>query len=353
LHHALERGIANLLNLLGVADDKPSMRLLMKMIFVTGGNGFIGSTVVRELLERGYDVRCLLRPHSNTDRIKGLAYQTTIGDVRDMTSVDQGVHGCDGVVHLAGLSNWKDINSPLMDEVVVDGSRNVLSAAKRAGNIRMVFVSSAAAVNGSTSAVIHDERSDCTLDLRNYRYSRVKRTVEEACRTAAKAGLPVSIVNPTEVYGPNDTALNTASNLVYFAKSSPILVCKGGTSVVHVDDVAEGIIAALERGTPGERYILGGDNLSVAELAKLTLDILGKEIPVLQIPNKLLQVAGKTAVTLKLPFPINPNVIPYATLFWLMDNQKARSELGVKFRGARETLTLTLAWLSKTKQIAA
>ncbi|MCW2655278.1 MAG: dihydroflavonol-4-reductase [Mycobacterium sp.] len=339
-----------------MSNDRPAaarneQRRDFPIIFVTGGNGFIGSVVVRKLLEKGYNVRCLLRANSNIDRIKGLAYQTVIGDVRDTISVDQGVHGCDGVVHLASLSNWNDINSPLMDEVVVNGSRNVLSAAKRAGNSRMVFVSSAAAVNGSTSAVIHDEHSDCTLDLRKYRYCSVKRIVEEACRAAAKDGLPVSIVNPTEVYGPNDTALNTASNLVYFAESSPVLVCKGGTSVVHVDDVAEGIIAAWERGTPGERYILGGDNLSVADLANLTLDILGKKKPVLQIPNKLLQVAGKTAQTLKLPFPISPDVIPYATLFWLMDNQKARTELGIKFRGARETLTPTLAWLSETKQI--
>jgi dihydroflavonol-4-reductase len=324
----------------------------MKRIFVTGGNGFIGSVLVRKLLAKGYDVRCLLRPNSNTARIKDLAYQTTIGDVRDMDSVHQGVRDCDGVVHLASLSNWNDINSPLLDDVVVNGGRNVLSAAKRAGNIRMVFVSSAAAVNGSTTPVVHDEHSDCTLDLRKYRYCRVKRIVEEACRKAAQAGLPVSIVNPTEVYGPNDTALNTAGNLVYFANSTPVLVCKGGTNVVHVDDVAEGIIATLERGTPGERYILGGDNLSVTQLATLSLDILGKKKTVLQLPNRPLKLAGKAAQSLKLPFPITPDVIPYATLFWLMDNQKARTDLGIHFRGARETLTPTLGWLSEIKQIA-
>jgi dihydroflavonol-4-reductase len=324
----------------------------MTTIFVTGGNGFIGSVVVRKLLARGYDVRCLLRAHSNTDRIAGLNYQTALGDVRDMATVEQGLQGCDGVIHLAGLSNWNDINSPLMDEVVVTGSRHVLAAAKHAGNIRMVFVSTAAAVNGSTSAVVFDEDSDCTLDLRKYRYSRAKRSVEEACRTAAEAGLPVSIVNPTEVYGPNDTALNTAGNLVDFAKSTPVLVCKGGTSVVHVDDVAEGTIQALEHGAAGERYILGGDNLSVAELAHLTLDILGTKKPVVQLPNSLVRAAAKTAQAMKMPFPVNPIVIPYATLFWLMDNQKARTELGVTFRSARETLTPTLAWLTETKRIA-
>jgi dihydroflavonol-4-reductase len=324
----------------------------MATIFVTGGNGFIGSVVVRKLLERGYAVRCLLRALSHTDRIAGLSYQTALGDVRDMASVEQGLQGCDGVIHLAGLSNWSDINSPLMDEVVVTGSLNVIAAARRAGNVRMVFVSTAAAVNGSTSAVVFNEDSDCTLDLNKYRYSRAKRRVEEACRMAAEAGLPVSIVNPTEVYGPNDTALNTAGNLVDVARSSPVIVCKGGTSVVHVDDVAEGIVLALERGVAGERYILGGDNLSVAELAHLTLDILGTKRPVVQLPNPLVRAAGRTAHALKMPFPVDPNVIPYATLFWLMDNQKARTELGATFRNARDTLAPTLAWLTETRRIA-
>jgi dihydroflavonol-4-reductase len=324
----------------------------VKTIFVTGGNGFIGSVVVRKLLERGYEVRCLLRANSNTDRIAGLTYQTALGDVRDRDSVEQGARGCDGAIHLAGLSNWNDINSPLMDEVVVTGTDNVLGAAKRAGNVRLVFVSTAAAINGSTSAVVFNEHSECTLDLRKYNYSRVKRIAEDACRAAAKEGLPVSIVNPTEVYGPHDTALNTAGNLVDFATGGPVLVCRGGTSVVHVDDVAEGTILALERGTAGERYILGGDNLSIVELAQMTTGILGTTKPVVQLPNSLVRAAGRTARALRAPFPVNPNVIPYATMFWFMDNQKARTELGATFRGARETLTPTLAWLCDTKRIA-
>jgi dihydroflavonol-4-reductase len=325
----------------------------MKTIFVTGGNGFIGSVVVRGLVNRGYAVRCLLRPSSDTDRIADLDYQPIVGDVRDAVSVERGLQGCDGVVHLAGLSNWNDINSPLMDEVVISGTTNVLDAAKRAGNLRTVFVSTAAAVNGSDSPVLFDETSDCTLDLRKFNYSRVKRIAENACRMAAHAGLPVSIVNPTEVYGPNDTALNTAGNLVDFAHSTPVLVCRGGTSVVHVDDVADGIVLALERGVAGERYILGGENLSVAELARLTLDLLGRKTAVVRLPNSLVRASGRAAQALSAPFPVNPSIIPYATLYWFMDNGKARTELGATFRGARETLAPTLEWLAETKLISA
>lgn len=315
-------------------------------VFVTGGNGFIGSVVVRKLIERGIWVRCLLRPTSDTKRINGLYFDRALGDVRDAASVLAGMKGCDGVIHLASLSNWNDIESPLMHDVVVKGSQHVLEAAKANGNLKMVFVSSVAAINGTKEPIILDENSPCTLDPNRYAYSKAKVAAENLCRQAISNGQPVVIVNPAEVYGPHDTSLNTAGNLLDFAKSSPVLVCRGGTSVVYVDDVAEGIIAALQKGRSGERYILGGENLSVTELAKLTLDILGqKDKKIIEIPNWLLSFAARVADRFHIPFPINPKVVPYATLFWFMDNRKAVDELGLSFRTARETLEPTLKWL--------
>src|SRR4051812_45269904 len=118
-------------------------------VFVTGGNGFIGSVVVRTLIAEGHTVRCLLRKTSKTDRIDGLAYERAEGDVRDAASIKAGMAGCDAALHLASLSSWNDIDSPLMDEVVEGGTRNVLDAAKAQGGTRVVFVSSILAVNAS------------------------------------------------------------------------------------------------------------------------------------------------------------------------------------------------------------
>jgi dihydroflavonol-4-reductase len=159
-------------------------------------------------------------------------------------------------------------------------------------------------------------------------------------------------VNPTEVYGPFDTALNTAGNLVDMAKSSPVFVCNGGTSVVHVDDVATGIIAALAKGKPGSRYILGGENLTISELASLSLSILGQHKRIIKIPNSLIRTLAAGAERMNLPFPINPKVVPYATRYWFVRNDKARAELGVSFRTARDTLEPTFAWLKSAKIIA-
>jgi dihydroflavonol-4-reductase len=314
-------------------------------VFVTGGNGFIGSVVVRKLVSRGHAVRCLVRATSKTQRIDDLGVERVIGDVRDAGALASGMTGCDAVIHLAGFSSWNDLNSPLMDEVVVGGTRNVLRAARQAGWLRTVVVSTSVAVNGTPGPVVHDETSTLDLPSGGYVYSRAKARAEDECRTAAANGLPVVIVNPGEVFGPNDIDLITACNLVDFAKSSPVLVCHGGTSVVHVDDVAEGVIAALDHGRSGERYILAGDNLSIRQLAELTIELLGQRKLVLSAPNVVIRWFARLAGALRLPLPFNPAVLPYAMRYWFMDSKRAQTELGVRFSSARETLEPTLAWL--------
>lgn len=313
-------------------------------VLVTGGNGFIGSVVVRALVDGGYSVRCLLRRHSRTERIDGLPVERVLGDVCDAPSVHAATRGCGSVVHLAGISRWADIHSPRMEGVVVGGTTNVLDAARALGRPRVVFVSSAVAIDGSRRPVVHAEASPSSLDLDRYVYARAKREAEARCRRAAADGVPVVIVNPGEVYGPDDTALVTAATLVGFARSRVVLVCNGGTSVAHVGDVAAAIVAALQKGRSGERYILGGENLTIRQLAELTLSILGQRKPIVTVPNpviRLLAAAGRFGM----PLPFDPAVIPYATLYWFMDSGKAREELGAAFRSARDTLAPTLDWL--------
>ena len=322
-------------------------------VLVTGGNGFIGSVVVRHARSaEGHAVRCLLRPTSNTERLEGASYERAIGDVRDAASVERAVDGCDAIIHLASLSAWDQIDSPLMDEVVVGGTNHVLDVARAHPGTRVVFVSSILAINGSAKPHEFDESSGWTLKDRQLSYSRCKREAEAICRAElSQSSVPIVIVNPGEVYGPNDTALITACNLIDFAKSKPVLVCTGGTSIVYVDDVALAIVRALERGRTGERYILGGDNLSVKQLATLTLELLGQRKSIIRVPNRVIEVLTRVATRLRIPLPYNPHVIPYATKFWFVSSQKAQRELGVTFRSARETLTPTLHWLKETGRI--
>jgi dihydroflavonol-4-reductase len=321
-------------------------------IFVTGGNGFIGSVVVRKLLHAGYEVRCLLRTSSRTERIDGLPVERVLGDVRDADSLRAGMADCQATIHLAGLSSWGEIDSPDLKDVVEGGTRNILEAAHVLPTHRVIFVSSVTAVNGSDRPEVFSEASKFTLDDPELKYALAKRNAEVQCRKALSQGVPVVVVNPAEVYGPSDTAFVTAGNLVHFARSNPVLVCSGGTSVAYVDDVAAGIVAALAKGRPGERYILGGENLTIRQLAGLCLQLIGRRPRIVTLPNSLIRRVTRVATMLRLPLPYDARVIPYATRYWFVDGSKAQRYLGVKFRDARSTLAPTIAWLREAGHIA-
>jgi dihydroflavonol-4-reductase len=314
-------------------------------VFVTGGNGFIGSAVVRELVARGHTPVCLLRKTSDTRRIDALPFQRAEGDVRDLASVRAGMTGCDGTAHLAAPGGWHADDAAGLEDVIVNGARNVLEAASALPGHRVLLVSSSAAINASDGPTVFDERAEFTVRNPQLHYAHAKHKAELVARDAFSRGVAVIIVNPAEVYGPGDTALGTSANLIDFAKAIPVLVCDGGTSVVHVDDVAHGIVAALERGRPGERYILGGENLTVRQLAELTLELTGRHMPILPVPNGISRFVASAAIRLHVPVPFNPHVVPYATLYWFVTSAKAQRELGVTFRNGRETISSTIDWL--------
>lgn len=321
-------------------------------VFVTGGNGFIGSVVVRALIASGHKTVCLVRDTSRTDRIDDLPFERARGDVRDPASVRAAMRGCDATIHLAAPGGWDADDGALLETVIVGGARHVLSAASELVGHRVVVVSSTAAIDASDTPRVFDEAAAFSLRDPSLVYAHAKHRAECVALEAHARGLPVVIVNPAEVYGPRDSALTTAGNLVDFATAWPVLVCDGGTNIVHVDDVAVGIIAALERGRPGERYILGGDNLTVKQLADLTLELLGQKKPVVTVPNRVIDLVARVGLRLHLPLPFNAHVIPYATKYWFMSSKKAQRELGVRFRSARETLAPTLDWLKQSGHIA-
>lgn len=314
-------------------------------IFVTGGNGFIGSVVVRDLVHDGHEVVCLVRPRSRRDRLQGLPTTVVEGDVCDVESFRAAMARCDAAVHLAAPGGWSTDDASALERVIVDGTRNVLSAAEGARTTRVVFVSSTAAVDASDEPRIFDETATFRIADAALSYANAKHGAELAAREASARGVQVVTVNPSEVYGPNDSALGTAGNLIDFASGYPVLVCHGGTGIVHVDDVSTGIRRALECGRAGERYILSGENVTIHELAELVLELIGRRAPIVTVPKGVARALARVVTRLHLPAPFNPAVVPYATRYWFVDNAKARGELGVTFRGARETVSSTLAWL--------
>jgi dihydroflavonol-4-reductase len=320
-------------------------------IFLTGGNGFIGSAVARKLHAAGHRLVCLLRETSRVDRIESLPFTRVRADVRDPESVRAGMSLADRTIHLAAPGAWEQDDPSTLTDVLEGGTRHVLEVAASLPGHRVVVISSTAAIAASSRPVVFDERTSFSVPDPRLHYAFAKHRVEMLVAAAHARGVHAVIVNPAEVYGPGDTALVTAGNLVDFATSAPVLVCRGGTCIVHVDDVADGIVAALERGRSGERYILGGENVSVRELAVLVQEWLERRARIVSVPNGVVRLAARVAIALRLKLPFNPHVVPYATWYWFSDSTKARRELGVSFRGARETIAPTLAWLEDTGQI--
>ena len=316
-------------------------------ILITGASGFIGSRTARRVVEAGHELRCLLRKTSKTDRLTGLTYERVTGDITERASLDAACRDVDAVIHLACVSAWADIRSASAEKlrgIAVGGTRNVLEAARDAKVKRVVYVSSAAAINASEKPHVFDETTSFSPERPHLHYSVVKREAERVVDGFADV-LDVVTVCPAEVYGPEDDAFVTAGNVRDIVKSWPALACHGGTSVVHVDDVANGILLALEKGERGERYILGGDNLSITDLCKRVLKIAGLRRRVIPLPNRVVRAACRAAGAVGLPPPVPLDVLDYATLYWFVDSGKARRDLGYAPRGADATLEPVVTWL--------
>jgi dihydroflavonol-4-reductase len=317
-------------------------------VFVTGGNGFIGSRVVRLLHQRGYEVRCLLRATSDTRRIRDIPFEEATGDVRDPACVERGFRGTGACIHLAGPSSWAEIASDEVEPVILGGARAVLAAAEKDG-VRLVYVSTAAAVNGSKQPTIFDETADFMLGKSGLRYAVAKHQAEGLVADAVERGLDAVVVNPTETYGPDDHEWVTAGALRDALRTWPALAVQGGTSVAHVEDVAEGIVAALEKGRAGQRYILGGENLTVREILRTAVEAAGSRRPVVLLPEWLVRAVSRACMALHVSPPILPDLIGYATRFWFMDCTKARRELGYRSRPAAETIRSVVAWIQQSE----
>lgn len=317
-------------------------------VFVTGGNGFIGSSVVRLLHDRGYEIRCLLRPTSDVRRIRDMLFEQVIGDVRDPACVEEGMRGSEACVHMAGPSSWAEIASDDVEPVILGGIRAVLAATENAG-ARLVYVSSAAAVNGAKEPAIFDETTAFSLGDSGLRYAIAKHQAEGLVAEAVARGVDAVVVNPTETYGPNDYEWVTAGALRDALRGWPALAVRGGTSVAHVEDVAEGIVTALEKGRPGERYILGGENLTIRQLIQSALRAAGSRKPVVMMPEWLVRTVSRACMAVRITPPIPPDLIGYATRYWFVDCTKAREELGYDPRPAEETIRSVVAWIRQSE----
>ena len=237
-------------------------------IFVTGASGFVGSSLVRLLLQRGAELKLLVRPTSNLDRIQGLDVEVVQGDLRDGEKLTAAMKGCQQVYHVAGLYTLAD-RPRLYEEINVVGTRNILDGAARAGVERVLHTSTVAAVGSAPDLGLADEETPWNLQDLSIPYVQSKRRAEELALERAAEGQDVVVVNPAGPIGPGDVKPTpTGGILLSFLKGRLPFIPEAHNNFVGVEDVALGHILAMEKGVSGERYILGGENLTTTELLR-------------------------------------------------------------------------------------
>jgi dihydroflavonol-4-reductase len=261
----------------------------VKPTLITGATGFIGWHVARKLLARGDRVRALVRPSS---RIRELETETVTGDLRDPESLKRAVSGCGLVFHVAAdYRLWAKDTGELFRSNV-EGTRNILSAAQRAGVDRVVYTSTVGCI-GIPPGRPGTEEVSVSLNEMAGAYKQSKFQAEQVALEFAHSGLPVVIVNPTAPVGDHDFKPTPTGKIVLdFIKGALPAFVDTGLNLVDVEDTAEGHLLACERGKAGERYILGCENLTLEEILGRLANLSGRKAPRWQIPYPVAYVAG-------------------------------------------------------------
>jgi dihydroflavonol-4-reductase len=311
---------------------------------VTGGTGFIGLHVTRELARRGDELRLLMREKSSTAYLDGIEYERVIGDVRDRDSVRRAMQGVERVFHVAGATSMRSRDRGRVFDVNVGGTRNVMEEALRAGATRAVFTSSAGAVGPAPPGGAADESQPFTAGALGIAYVNAKHDAECVAMRVAAQGLPVVAVNPSFVFGPDDPT-GTSNGLVrrMLLRRIPAYT-DGALSIVDVRDVAAGHLLADERGQEGERYLLSGRNFTLQRLFADLGRIAGVPPPAVRIDGRLVLASIRALELAGLPAPASSDEVRSGSQWWTYRNDKARRDLGFRPRPHEETLEDTVRW---------
>lgn len=261
--------------------------------FVTGATGFLGSHVARQLLARGAELRLLVRPTSRLDNVADLPAERVVGDLRDADSLRRGMAGCEFVFHVAADYRLWALNGQELYESNVDGTRNLLAAARDSSVRRVIYTSSVATMGFGNNGRLTDENSPVSLENMVGDYKRSKFMAERLVIAAAQAGQNVVIVNPTTPIGERDIKPTPTGQIVvdFLRRKFPAYV-DTGLNLVDVVDCAEGHLLAMEKAKPGERYILGGENLTLKEILDKLGVITGLPSPKVKVPYGVALAAG-------------------------------------------------------------
>ena len=319
---------------------------------VTGATGFVGAAVARALLSEGWRVVALVRRGSDRRNIRSLAVEPIVGDLTDAASLDRALEGCEAVFHVAADYRLWAPDPRQLYRSNLEGTGNLLDAARRAGVGRIVYTSSVATIGLPADGHPGAEETPVALTDMIGHYKRSKFLAEERAREAAAAGAPVVIVNPSTPIGPGDVKPTPTGQIVLDAARgrTPAYV-DTGLNIVHVDDVAAGHLLAFHRGRIGERYILGGEDMTLKEVLTLIAQLMGRSPPRIRLPHAaVLPVAYLAELYARLtdrPTRITVEGVRMSRKRMFFSSDKAVRELGYRWRPASQAFADALRWFEE------
>ena len=323
-------------------------------ILITGASGFIGSAVLRQLLQAGHDMRVLLRVDSDLRNLTGLDIETVTGDLTMPSSLDRALEGCEALFHVAADYRLWVPDPENMYKTNVHGTRNIMLSAAKAGVKRIVYTSSVATLGLTRNGSPADETTPAVLTDMIGHYKRSKFLAEaEVRRLVIEKNLPAVIVNPSTPIGPRDIKPTPTGQMIVQAASGrmPAYV-DTGLNLVHVDDVARGHLLAFELGVPGQRYILGSCNMTLKEILIELAEITGNQKPRFRIPhNLILPIAYIAEAWARLfgggqPF-VTVDGVRLAKKYMFFSTARAKRELGFKTIPVRQALYDAIDWFKQ------
>ena len=316
---------------------------------VTGASGFVGAAVARALVAQGWEVRALVRPASDRTNLKNLPVAIAVGDLADAPSLAAALSGCEALFHVAADYRLGAPDPAQLYRTNVEGTRHLLSAAVQAGVKKIIYTSSVATMGIPQDGTPGDEGTPASLEAMIGHYKRSKYLAERVVLEAAAAGTPAVIVNPSTPVGPGDVKPTPTGQLVLDAAAGrmPAYV-DTGLNIVHVDDVAAGHLLAFHRGQIGERYILGGEDMTLRQILGYIAQRVGRKPPRVRLPyaavlpiaylaEAIAKVTGKSGrITLE--------GVRMSRKYMFFSSAKAVRELGYRWRPPSEALGDAVSW---------
>ena len=324
---------------------------------VTGSTGFLGSAILRELLDDGREVKLLVRKDADTANIDGLDVEIAYGDLRDSESLQSALNGCNILYHAAAYYSLWDRDQQLIYDINLEGTRKILEASQKKNLEKIIYTSTVGCIGLNEDTTPANENTFFNKSTLANHYKKSKFQAEQVALQFARNGLPIVIVNPSTPVGPRDIKPTPTGKIIldFLNRKMPAYL-DTGLNLIDVKDCARGHILAEQKGVPGERYILGNQNMSLFDILTSLEKITGLKAPRIKMPFWVALSAGWVCEMVSNHLTGKPPAVPLAGVkmakyFMYFDSSKAVQELGLEQNSVEKALRQSVNWFKENNYV--